>query len=107
MTKDMSNQGNISKSIEHKNTQNVGSGPGCIKRCRQMKTVYDFELKHQSHSLASDKDTSLQTLATEGRKGNLPNHQHFSSFGLVPYKLLTSNVQKTAERGEQRTRSVN
>lgn len=69
-----------------------------------MRMVYDFELKHQSNSLASDKDISVQTLATEARKRNLPNHQHFSWFGLIPYNLLTSNVQKTAETGRRKNK---
>lgn len=78
---------------------NVENGLEFMEGCGEVrKMAYELETRHQSNSLASNKNE--EEMAP-------PNHQHFSSLGLVPRNLLTSSVQTTAEGGKKRTREIN
>lgn len=73
--------------------------------------VDEFEPKHQNYSLASDKDTSSQTLTTKGRKEKvLPNHQHFNSLALfhtIFSYLMCKRLQKEEEKSNKRYKLSN
>lgn len=62
--------------------------------------VDEFEPKHQSDSLASDKNTSSQTLTTKGRKEKvLPNS--LALFHTVFSHPMCKRLQKEEEKNKR------